>query len=383
MSPDRPVGTRVLDWIGESRRRWLVIGTLLCALLPPLFSWPELPAMPGDANAAWRQYWRDVVKLKVDNPWFDYTRAFPAESNQAKRNFRITVPILAHATGFGIAAVPVVRFTLQAVLIVCLLLTAERACGDRVAALAAALAVAGTYVGTSVWMDDWGWFDNCAQALMLLALALRRPFWVCAAAVAAAFTDERALIAVPLIALFHAWTGGRRGLVWAPLAAIPCYLLVRILMGAAFRIATTSAGIATADMIVPNLKVSMLGAWSSLEGGWLLVAIACLAALRAGNARGVLFLAVASLVPVAASVAVIDFSRSASYAFPATLAALALWASQFPRGGVAVDRATLRRWTAIAAAVSLLSPNVFIMGQTFVQKNIVTHGLPAALRARP
>ena len=32
MSPDRPVGTRVLDWIGESRRRWLVIGTLLCAL---------------------------------------------------------------------------------------------------------------------------------------------------------------------------------------------------------------------------------------------------------------------------------------------------------------------------------------------------------------
>jgi hypothetical protein len=383
MSPDRPVGTRVLDWVAASRGRWLLIGAILCALLPALFSWPELPAMPGDANAAWRQYWREVVKLKVDNPWFDYTRAFPAESNQTKRNFRITVPIIAHATGFGIDAVPAVRFAFQALLIVCLLLAAERACGDRVAALAAALAVAGTYVGTSVWMDDWGWFDNCAQALMLLALALRRPFWVCAAVVAAAFTDERALMAVPLIALFHGWTGGRRGLVWAPVAAIPCYLLARVLVGAAFRIATTSAGIGTAAMVLPNLRVSMLGAWSSLEGGWLLVALACLAAVRVGNRLAALFLAVACVVPVAASVLVIDFSRSASYAFPATLAALALWASQFPRGGVAVDRAILRRWTALAAAVSLLSPNVFIMGRTFIQKNIVTHGLSGVFHTPP
>jgi hypothetical protein len=383
MSPDRPVGTRVLDWIAASRRRWLLLGTVLCALLPPLFSWPELPAMPGDANAAWRQYWREVVKLKVDNPWFDYTRAFPAESNQAKRNFRITVPVIAHATGLGIKAVPAVRFAFQVLLIVCLLLAAERACGDRVAALAAALAVAGTYVGTSVWMDDWGWFDNCAQALMLLALALRRPFWVGAAVIAAAFTDERALVAVPLMALFHAWTGGRRGLVWAPVAAIPCYLLARVLIGAAFRIATASAGIGTAAMILPNLRVSTLGAWSSLEGGWLLVAVACLAALRIRNRIAALFLAVACLVPVAASVLVIDFSRSASYAFPATLAALALWASQAPKGGVAVDRATLRRWTAVAAAVSLLSPNIFIMGQTFIQRNIVTHGLTGMSHTRP
>jgi hypothetical protein len=339
--------------------------------------------MPGDANVAWRQYWRDVVKLKVDNPWFDYTRAFPAESNQAKRNFRITVPILAHATGFGIKAVPAVRFTLQAVLIICLLLAAERACGDRVAALAAALAVAGTYVGTSVWMDDWGWFDNCAQALMLLALALRRPFWVCAAVVAAAFTDERALIAVPLIALFHAWTGGRRGLVCSPVVAIPAYLLARLLVGVAFGIATTSAGIATVDMILPNLRVSMLGAWSSLEGGWLLVAIACLVAVRAGNRRAAIYLLIAAAAPVAASVLVIDFSRSASYAFPATLAALALWAGQSAAGGTTVDRASLRRWAAIAAALSLLSPNVFIMGRTFVQKNVLLPGLSGPFHTRP
>lgn len=384
MNPDPPVEAGVLGWIAASRRRWLLIGTLLCALLPPLFSWPGLPPMPGEANAVWRQYWREIVKLKVDNPWFDYARAFPAESNPAKRNFRMTVPILAHATGFGIKAVPAVRFILQAVLLVCLLLAAERACGDPVAAMAAALSVAGTYVGTSVWMDDWGWFDNCAQAFMLLALVLRRPFWAWSALLAAAFTDERALVAAPLIALFHAWTRGRRGLVWAPLAAIPSYFLARLLVGAAFRITTvTSAGIGTADMILPNLRVSMLGAWSSLEGGWILVALGCLAALGGGNRRAAGFLSIATLVPVCASVAVIDFSRSASYAFPATLAALALWAGQSAAAGTTVDRATLRRWTAVAAAVSLLSPNVFIMGRTFIQKSVISHAMPGAVHARP
>jgi hypothetical protein len=336
--------------------------------------------MQGNGNALGRQYWRTVVELKVNDPWLDYRRAFPAESNEAKRNFRIAVPLLAHATGFGIAAVPVVRFALQAVLLVGLLLAAERACGDRVAALATALAVAGTYVGTSVWMDDWGWFDNCAQAFMVAALVCRRPFWSCAVVVAAAFTDERALLAVPLIVLYRFWTGARRPLVWAPLIAVPAYFLGRLLAALAFRISTSMAGIAAADMIQPNLRVSVLGAWSSLEGGWLLVAIACVAALRARNRLGALLLAAAALVPVAASVAVIDFSRSASYAFPATLAALALWAMQPGENGVAVDRATLRRWTAVAAALSLLSPDVFIMGRTFIHPNVVSHGIPALLR---
>ena len=381
--PRGSLGARLLDWVAASRTRFLLVGTLLCALLPPLFSWPELPPLPGGAQAGWRQYWREVVKMKVDDPWFDYTRVFPAESNQAKRNFRIAVPLAAHLTGFGVAAVPAVRFTLQAVLLVGLLLAAERASGDRIAALAAALAVAGTYVGTSVWMDEWGWFDNCAQAFMVLALVARRPALAFAAVLAAAFTDERALIAVPLIALFHAWTGGRRGLAWAPVAAVPAYLLLRLILGLVLRIRTASAGIGTLDMVLPNLRVSALGIWASLEGGWLIVVAAALAAAGCGKGRRALWLIAATIVPIAASILVIDFSRSASYAFPAILAGLALWAGLSGGGAAVPARARIRRWTAVAALVSLLSPNIFIMGQTFVQWSILAQGLPAAIHPRP
>ncbi len=372
-----------LDWIAATRSRWLVIGVVLCALLPPIFSWPELPPMPRPAQAAWTQYWHDILRLKVDDPAFDYTRYFPPESNQAKRNFRITVPLLAHATGFGMASVPFIRFGLQGVLLLCLLLAAERACGDRLAALGAALAVAGTYVGSSVWMDEWGWFDNCAQAFLLVALVPRRPVPVAAAVLAAAFTDERSLIAVPLACLFHWWTGSSRDARWAPAVAIPAYIAARIALGLALGLHNASAGIGTADMVRLNLRVFPLGAWSAFEGGWLLVVGACVASSRRGKPREALLLAMAAVFPVLAAVAVTDFSRSASYAFPGVFAALALWASLAHPGVGPGGTVQLRRWAAAAAALSLIMPNLFIMGQTFVQSNALVHFLSGAFQGHP
>lgn len=367
-----------LGWIAATRSRFLMVGAVLCALLPPLFSWPELPPMPAPAQAAWAQYWHDILKLKVDNPAYDYTRDFPPESNQAKRNFRITVPLIAHATGLGMSAVPVIRFALQGMLLVCLLLAAERACGDRLAALGAALAVAGTYVGTSVWMDEWGWFDNCAQAFLLLALVVRGPLPVAAAMLAAAFTDERSLIAAPLVCLFHAWTGAGRGARWAPLATIPAYVAARAALSLALGLHNASAGIGTYDMVSLNLRAFPAGAWSAFEGGWLLVAVACLASFRASRRVQALLLAAAASAPVLAAVAVTDFSRSASYGFPAVLAGLALWAS-LPAGAPGT-RDRIRRWAAAAAVVSLISPNLFVMGRTFVQSNALVRLLGASPR---
>ncbi len=369
----RALITASLAWIASTRSRFLVVGVVLCALLPPIFSWPELPPMPAPAQAAWAQYWHDILKLKVDNPSFDYTRDFPPESNQAKRNFRITVPLLAHVTGLGMSAVPVIRFALQGMLLICLVLAAERACGDRLAALGAALAVAGTYVGTSVWMDEWGWFDNCAQAFLLLALVARRPGLVLAAMLAAAFTDERSLIAAPLVCLCHAWSGAGRGTRWAAVWAIPAYAAARIALSLGLGLHNASAGIGTLDMVTRNLRAFPSGAWSALEGGWLMVGGAYVASSRSSRQASGLCLAVATAVPVLAAVAVTDFTRSASYAFPGVLAGLALWSS-LPAPGTARG-VRLRRWALAAAALSLLSPNLFVMGRTFVQSNVLVRFL--------
>jgi hypothetical protein len=369
--PGLPGG--VIGWLCASRARWLAGGFLLCVALPPFFSWPALRPMPAAAQQAWRQYWADVVQRKVDHPLHDYTGEFPDESNQAKRNFRITVPLLAHATGLGARALPAVRLGLQAVLILCLLLAAEKACADRPAALGVALAVAGTYVGTSVWMDEWGWFDNCAHAFLAAALAAGSPALAAAAVVAGGFTDERTLLAVPLVMAFHAWTGGRRALVAAPLAGAGLYAAIRLVLALAAGLRTAASGIGTSEIVHANLRVSGLGAWSALEGGWVLLAGAGFWAWRAGRLPAWALLCAAALAPLAASAAVIDFSRSASYAFPASLASAALLAPAGP--GARPPRRAVRMLAAAAAAVSLLSPNAFIMGQTFIQPSVLIRAL--------
>ncbi len=230
--------SRALAWVtGGSRARWLVAGVLLCGVLPAFFSWPGFP-LTSDVRRSWERYWDGVVQRRVDNPWYDYTAEFSPEKNEAKRNFRFLVPLVGHLTHTGVPGVHVTRFALHALLLVSLVLAAERACGDRGAALAAALAIAGTYVGTSVWRDTCRWFDNCAHAFLALALVARSPWLAGGAVLLAGFTDERSLLIVPLLVLFHVFTGSPRATSVGLAAAVPLYLISRLALGQASDILT-------------------------------------------------------------------------------------------------------------------------------------------------
>lgn len=370
--------SRALAWvIGGSRARWLLAGVLLCGTLPAFFSWPGFP-LTSELRRAWEGYWDGVVQRKVDNPWHDYTTEFSPDKNEAKRNFRFLVPLVAHLTHTGLPGVHATRFALQAVLLLCLLLAAERACGDRGTALAAALAIAGTYVGTSVWRDVCRWFDNCAHAFLALALVARSPWLAGAAVLLAAFTDERSLLVVPLLLLFHVFTGSPRRTIIGLATAVPLYLLARIALGRAYGLGTPAAGIGETHIFITNLDNAAAGYWFALEGGWLLLLLALYRATNAQRTATGAALLLAALLPVAASTGVGDFTRSATYAFPAALVALA-WL----RHTLGASTTELRRSAMLAAVVSLVVPNVFVMGNVFHENSAPIHAVLLWLRAHP
>ena len=348
---------RLLDWLDAgSRTRWLIAGLLLTTALPWFFSCPLFPEHP-EARVYWSGYWSDIVGRKVADPLYDYGRHFPAERNEAKRTFRLVVPLAATLTHSGMTGVHVTRFALQAVLLVALLLAAERAWGgDRLAALGLALAVAGTTVGTAVWRDACYWFDNCAYAFLALALLARGPWVAGSAILLGAFVDERVLLAMPLVAVYHLGLRSPRSVAAALALAVPAYLAIRLGLTHLFGLTTSLGGIALSSILTTNLPSAPAAFWFSLEGGWLIVG---LAAWRLGlDRRAAALLGCAALVLVAAG-CVEDFTRSASYAFPAVLAAAA-WLTQgaTPAGA----KVGLRRWTGWAAAVSILVPNAMILG---------------------
>jgi hypothetical protein len=259
--------------------------------------------------------------------------------------------------------VNVTRFALQGVLLLALLLAAERACGDRLAALGVALAVAATYTGTCVWRDSCFWFDNCAQAFMALALLAGGPVLAGGSLLLALFVDERAVVALPLLLFYHWCVGSPRRVSAGLVAAVPMYLLICVGLGLMFHLHRSGGGLGSADVLIDNLEYTPLAIYFALEGGWIPVIFAVRGA-TGGTAVAGLVLLGAALFPVAAAGVAGDFTRGASYGFPATLAAAAFLRHRLPGGG---DTARLRRITTWAAVVSLAVPNLFIMRNIYLE----------------
>lgn len=345
---------RVLDWIvGGSHARWLFVSFALSVVLPWFFSCPIFPPNPEGRETRTR-YWQGVVQRKIDHPLYDYAREFPPESNEAKRNFRLLVPLVARELNLGFMGVHVARFSLQAALILAVLIAAERACRDRASALGVALAISGTHIGTQVWRDPFYNFDNCAHAFIALALVARGPRLAGLAVLLGLFVDERVLCSVPLIALFG-WLTERN---WrtAPglLVGAMIYFAVRVSVSARFGLQNPLSGVAVTQVLLPNLANIPPAFWFALEGGWLLLFLAAKNARVAQKEIVALWIFVFLLL--IASGLVGDFTRSTMYGFPATLVALAALA-----GPERLSLVRLRATTAAAAAVSLLVPNAIVI----------------------
>ena len=362
MKPPAAVGpaypARLLSWIVTgSRVRWLGAGLVLCTVLPWFFSCPLFPASP-ESQVYWRQYWGGIEQRKIDHPLYDFTREFPPASNETKRNFRILIPVAAKLTGLGLPGTDVIRYSLQLVLVLGLLLAAERACGDRVAALGAALAVAGTQIGTEVWRDVYCWFDNCAHAFVALALLARGPWVAFTVILLGLWVDERVLCAVPLLVLFHVIIASRRSVLVGLLLAGPAYFALRAGLTLGFGLHNALGGIGTAHELVPNLANAPMAFWFSLEGGWLLLIVSARENVVSRPLLAALF--AFTILLLCASGFVGDFTRSATYAFPATFVAVALLARA---PGIQREPARLRSLAGWAAAISLLVPNGIVLGE--------------------
>ena len=288
------------------------------------------------------------------------------------------MPVVARLTGGTAISVHVTRFAFQAMLLVCLLLAAERVCGDRVTALGLALAVAATQIGTEVWRDSCLWFDNCAHALLALALVAQRPAVVAGACLLGAFVDERTLLVLPLIMLFAHATGASRTHQWWLVAVGPTYVAIRSGLSLYFGMANPIGEIGTVGVLVPNLANLPAAFWFALEGGWIFVATAIWLGTRPTR-HGAVWLALGTLGPLAAGAGVGDFTRSVAYVFPATFAAVACL-RKFRQEW---DQARWRTLAGSAAVVSLFTPNGVIIGNALhFESSLPVRALQEWLRMR-
>ena len=286
-------------------------------------------------------------------------KTHPPGSHDAKMTFRIAVPAIARLLGLGKLGIFVFQSLCGVALLWAVGRVAHRVTGDLVASLFVTCGVAATWAGTTSFIEMRGFFDGEALLLLALAMLLEVPVLAAASVFLCAWTDERGLVASSLVYLYHVNRCHVRGrgeiASWfgpLPMAVIvgwAAYLATRIAMIRAFGITTDTGGVGL-GLVVSQLSMFPMGAWTGLEGGWLLVLAAAVVLVRR---RRFLFLAMylgAIAILLIVSMCVLDITRSMAYLLPALFVALDVL-------GEVESVPDLRLLCGASSLVSILSPN--------------------------
>lgn len=346
------------DW------RWLGGGLAACVVATAVFSCaPELLiGRPIPLTPAY--------EAKSHNPFADTTTVPEPRPGERSHSAKLTPRV------FGAMLLAAARMTGQhpylpatvfgLVFLLSGLVVGKRLTGGRTLGFTLGLTYAGLYAAADCFSMNLGPkpFDGVAIGLLgLVTMALPHPWLTATTAFLALWTDERAAVALGLVALLvAAWpaaSGRQRAGMWAALAAAAiAYAITR----AAAALACGWAPPDFSDVLVlrgsrPTPVATYLatywniGAWLCCEGGWCLVGFAIWRLWQTGRTFFAAVFAAAAVAAVASCFVVLDVSRAASYAFPLIPAAYAVLAAD-PDG-----RRLLPPLAAAAAGITLLAPN--------------------------
>lgn len=338
---------------------WILRSTVLIIIAALVLQ--ASPGIRGVLERAGDTY--TAVEIKTNDLTYDLTQQFPPESNQAKQNFRLVMPIIATVFGLNHIGLYLVQVAFGVGIIVLSLTTGQQLLQDRTSAFLIAFTVAMIYGGATGFVETQSRFDAPSIFFLLLAIRFRNPVVIMISVFLAAWNDERGLIAASLILAF--WSvqpGVRNNSPWhllrnpqliGAIAGGMVYLISRYWFANAYDI--TTAGVDVFDHFIRNLTWLPLAIWLTFEGGWLIFLMSIALLLLHRRILESVVTVGALLIVIAVALSVVDISRSTAYALPALFLGLHVLSRY-------LDNREIRTITFASAALALLWPMYYIEG---------------------
>ncbi|WP_247233238.1 hypothetical protein [Telluribacter sp. SYSU D00476] len=287
---------------------------------------------------------------KVASPLSPVT--FDEKTHGSKIAFRLTVPLLAKLINVGHTVTGkdiLLIYLIQSLLLIPFLLMLIRLLNrymDSVSTVFLVGACSATYLAKAFFWDYECWFDGYAYFFLLAGMCFRRRWLVFATLLLACWTDERAVIALGSVYLFHRLRENdftlqslkdllpqRRYLDASAvvLLVIATYGLIRWWLTTTFGLSTPSglkAGVSL-SFLPFQLKHRLIGIPFTFEGLWIPFALAMWALIdqRLRLLAGLLLGGM--LIHTIIAYCVFDITRSLAYAFPLIIIAAILMARDY------------------------------------------------------
>jgi hypothetical protein len=252
------------------------------------------------------------------------------DSFLAKKVFRLTVPVIIKILHLNRAAVLAIQFLLGFLFILYSYKLVNRIFKDAVSATFFASGIVFLYLGRTCFTElSYTWFDGWAYFFLLMTLYNKNVFSVFLFTTLAAWTDERAVIALPIAILFHQINTDKssrfelKGLIalnplsLSVVAAMAGYFALRFYLSYAFNMHTPS-DLASFSVLKNNVMHTSygFGAYTFFEGFWLLFPFLLIWGIKNKHYLFLTVVLAPMIVSTIAALCVYDITRSGSYLFP-------------------------------------------------------------------
>lgn len=341
--------------------------TLFVVLATLFLAFPSYQTLHLDPAKAGKT-WQAVLEKGADLQW-NVLEKYGPSTNAARVNFRLTGPVLSRLLSVGILGLVTVQAVAGIGLLMISVSLGAKLSGSRAIGIIVATGIGATWAGATAFCELRGVFDGIALCLLMGALASRAFVTAAACIFVACWTDERALVAFPLLLVTRfavedrimdlndpkSWLSGVAG---GMLFGVIAHLISRGWYAAWAGIPHRFDGNGL-SVLLNQINNGPMGGWTGLEGGWGLVGGALVVAWARGwRAWSLLYAGTIGIVLVV-SLAVVDISRTTAFVLPALFAGLRILRCS-------ESEENFRRLILVCAAVSVVWPMYYAGGKSTI-----------------
>lgn len=316
--------------------------------------------------------WR-VVNHQIQSPFTQLPASElpPPESNEAKRTFRLFMPVLGHVLHLNRAGLLIVQNLMGILFLWTTLSLIYKVTRDRTSATLFVFAVSLTFPSLWFFNSFSTNLDGPGYLLLLAAMLNRNIFWVFLWLFLASFVDERVFACFGFVVIWwKCWSYKPEDWNWRKFFAIDRYVLAAsaaIIVHGAIRYYLTvargfhlpigdAAGVGLGN-IRESWKVLSPSIIAPFEGLTLFPLLAAIVAISRRKCAVLIVTTVVITALLAQSFAVGDNTRSLAYGFSLILLSAKILKELDPE----LD---LRRMAALVASLCLLIPSFCVVGKT-------------------
>ncbi|MDO7850563.1 hypothetical protein [Hymenobacter convexus] len=351
-------------------RFWQIQVVILCVVMAGVMQTPR-----------YQYYYRYAIAKSGENHIFTAldkqvseplgSTNFAPESHQSKMAFRLLVPLLLKGLHIPSAGYLGLQFVFGLLMLYALTKLLHDITQDRLATALLLLGLSCTYFGCAYLTDVLTLLDAFSYALLVFMMLFRSPLVLAPLMVLGAFNDERTIVAIPIVMLWHAcrnsdllheksWGLLLKRVVANPqvlalLLGIGLYVAIRLSLASVFHLKTVDGYVGFSALALNALAGTLDTAlFSGLESFWVIL-VASLLLLLSLRAYRLLLLLLLALMPIfLGSFLVFDVTRSISYGTPVFLLSLYLLRPY-------LTRVNLRHLAAVVMFGAVFIPTTSVM----------------------